>query len=401
MALTGTLKDFGIADILQLIGQQQKTGLLNLETKDHSVQIHFVDGNVVKAASATRSKQDLLGTMMVRAKVLTENQLEQALAIQKRTLRRLGDILIGEGFVEKETFQQMYQLQTTETLYKLFHWKDGTYAFEQQEVDYDPEAVTPIRSENALMEGFRMVDEWPMVRKTISSYEMTFRRLKDLGPAEAAPGVAAADDDDPFASVDAAFSAMEAGEAPPDDDDGPIGPYERRVLPLVAEGVTVQQIVDVSRIGEFETCKALLNLVQQGYLEAVAPAKSARPMAGTGERDLLGALRRGVAHLAVGAAVLVGVALLSYLALGATGSGAGVFVPRGGQDVIARQAQARLESALAVYRLDEGELPGSLDTLVEAGLLGRRDLVYPYGRAWYYRVAEDEARGYVLLPPVP
>ena len=51
MALAGTLKDFGIADILQLIGQQQKTGVLHLESKDQEVQIAFEDGNIVRAES--------------------------------------------------------------------------------------------------------------------------------------------------------------------------------------------------------------------------------------------------------------------------------------------------------------------------------------------------------------
>ena len=168
MALTGTLKDFGIADILQLIGQQGKTGILHLKNKDQSVHIHFAEGNVVKAESASRDRRELLGAMMVRAGLLTQEQLDRALEIQKRTLRRLGDILVAEGYVSRPTFREMYQLQTTETLYRLFQWKDGTYEFEQQEVDFDADAIEPIRSENVLMEGFRMVDEWPMVRRTMS-----------------------------------------------------------------------------------------------------------------------------------------------------------------------------------------------------------------------------------------
>jgi len=47
MALQGTLKDFGIADILQLIGQQQKTGTLHLKSKDQDVQVGFKDGSIV------------------------------------------------------------------------------------------------------------------------------------------------------------------------------------------------------------------------------------------------------------------------------------------------------------------------------------------------------------------
>ena len=39
MALSGTLKDFGIADIFQLIGQQQKTGVLHLTDRDEEVHV--------------------------------------------------------------------------------------------------------------------------------------------------------------------------------------------------------------------------------------------------------------------------------------------------------------------------------------------------------------------------
>jgi hypothetical protein len=99
MALKGTLKDFGIADILQLIGQQQKTGVLYLKSKDQEVQVYFRDGNIVRAESVTRKKKDLIGNMLVRAEVITEKQLESALETQRRTLKRLGDVLVSSGAI--------------------------------------------------------------------------------------------------------------------------------------------------------------------------------------------------------------------------------------------------------------------------------------------------------------
>ena len=59
----------------------------------------------------------------------------------------------------------MTALQTTETVYRLFHWKSGTYEFEPGDVEWDRETVTPLRAESVLMEGFRQVDEWPLVRR--------------------------------------------------------------------------------------------------------------------------------------------------------------------------------------------------------------------------------------------
>ena len=51
MALSGTLKDFGIADILQLIGHQTKTGKLVLKNGPEEVDVLFV----VLAVAAVRT----------------------------------------------------------------------------------------------------------------------------------------------------------------------------------------------------------------------------------------------------------------------------------------------------------------------------------------------------------
>ena len=44
MALEGTLRDFSLADIFQLIGLQRKTGVLTLRGKDETVTVTILDG---------------------------------------------------------------------------------------------------------------------------------------------------------------------------------------------------------------------------------------------------------------------------------------------------------------------------------------------------------------------
>ena len=117
----------------------------------------------------------------------------------------------------------MTALQTTETVYRLFRWKSGTYAFEPGEVEWDRETVTPLRAESVLMEGFRRVDEWPMVRKRISSPAMTFERRKAPAP-EREPGGG-------DAAPEAAF-----GEGEERSGVAGLGPNERRVHALAAAG---------------------------------------------------------------------------------------------------------------------------------------------------------------------
>jgi hypothetical protein len=143
------------------------------------------NGSVVSAEYAGRKARDKLGSLLVRGALITQEQLDEALGVQKRTLRRLGDILVDLGMVTKEQLRDMTSLQTTQTLYKLFHWKAGTYAFEPREVAFDRETVSPLRCEAVLMEGYRLIDEWPIVRRKITSTALTFDRVKLLDPAVA------------------------------------------------------------------------------------------------------------------------------------------------------------------------------------------------------------------------
>ena len=84
MALQGTLKDFSITEIIQLIGQQLKTGVLKIRKGKNLVEIYFVDGMIVHVYSNYRGKKDLIGEILVKAKLITEEQLETGVKDSKR-----------------------------------------------------------------------------------------------------------------------------------------------------------------------------------------------------------------------------------------------------------------------------------------------------------------------------
>src|SRR5882724_7710033 len=103
MALKGTLKDFGIYDIFQLIQQQQKAGMLVMRDKEHEVRILFDTGKIVGADSAGNKQQkEPLGLLLVRAGLVTQQQLDAALASQQKNLRKLGDLLMADNAISKE-----------------------------------------------------------------------------------------------------------------------------------------------------------------------------------------------------------------------------------------------------------------------------------------------------------
>jgi hypothetical protein len=370
VALTGTLKDFGIADILQLIGQQQKTGTLFLKSMSEEVSVTFLGGNIVRAETGSRKKKDLVGAMLVRAEIITAAQLEGALDTQRRTLQRLGDVLVSQGAVTRERFRQAMQLQAEETLYRLFTWKTGTYRFESGEVQPDEGSFAPLRADSILMEGFRQVDEWPLVRKTLPHSGFTFEVLKPL-PEALHPSV-----------VDMASSAG-------------VGESERKVFRRLGPGVDARRLTDLCGMGAFETHKALSNLVNWGYLRAV-PAHS-DPMEalwkwGRRLRALL-PLAATLLFLLALAALLVRFSpkVISFSPLASQGDPAV-------QRMMGKNQMNRIRAAIDVHWLEKGSLPDRLEALVEAGLLTADELRYPWREPYYYR--KGEARNFVLLPPL-
>jgi hypothetical protein len=393
MALQGTLKDFGIADIFQLISHQSKTGVLHLHSKSQEVRISFANGDVVRAESTTRKKRDLLGAMLVRAEAIDEAQLEQALETQKRTLKRLGHILIERGFLQKEALKQFTHLQTTETIYKLFNWETGTYAFEAEEVTYDKETVEPIRSENILMEGFRMVDEWPMIRKKIVSYEMSFRKIKDI-PAVVAPKSV---EDEIDGALDGMFSDEGAKSGSKD-----LGRNEIKVYKTIEVDWTVQKLIDLSRLGEFETCKALLNLLQRGYVK-VDTTKRELVKAAVKPGARIRRIPFGRILLQTGMYIfIVGLLFILYRTVhvdlfsfsGETGIR--MFKSPAAKELVGKCQQRRLRAALDVYFLERGRYPNELVELVRQGLVNEKELRFPWQNQ---RVYQRRDSGYMLLRP--
>jgi hypothetical protein len=378
MALQGTLKDFGLADILQLIGIQRKTGILSLDNGQERVSIKFEEGQVVGADSSSRNLEDLLGSVLVRTGRITESQLAEALRTQRQTLQRLGYILLKSGAITEDVLRDALRIQVAQMIYRLFRWKDGRYDFVPADrVDYDRDHFQPISAETILMEGARMVDEWPIIERRIRSPQIVFRKTA-AGAAVERPVASLVE-----AHVDFGF----AGERSESEEGIRLSPEEREVLRMVDGRATVQDLVDRSALGEFDVYRALhellnRNLIEEAPLPAAAGARAAAkawPARG---------------HLAAGATFAA--ALLALLTLEANPA-APWTASRGaaGVDPLKQYAhRARLErigQAVRVFYFDLALLPDRLETLARTGYLAPSDLVDPWGRPYHY---ETDSTGY-------
>ncbi len=380
MALKGTLKDFSLADIFQLIGIQKKTGVLTLKNDREVVTVSFVEGSVVSADAFHRRLEDRLGTVLVKSGRITETQLQEALRIQKNTLKRMGSILVENKFIDAVALREALQIQISQMVYRLFRWGDGEYDFSQEErVDYDKEYVAPMTAESILMEGARILDEWPMIEKGIRSFSAVYRR----------------------ANVE--IAAVSRAAAPGSEDEAARGvtlnEQERSVYGLVDGKRTVQEIVERCALSEFDTCRILFDLISRQLLDEVkaagqkaaaaqapavrAPREAPRVLLAVGY--LLLVLGAGSLLMRRGQTIIMGLehreAAVPFL---------GPLLPRQEmrsiRDAIARSRMQRIDFAIQVYYLLNRGYPENLKYLVTAHLLKPSAILDPLGRPFDYEV---------------
>jgi len=231
MALEGSLRDFGLADILQLIYFQRKTGVLVLDGRMDRVKLLFIEGNIVGAESRKRMEANRLGKVLVKKGILGEKEVQSISEEQSRTNLKLGIVLINRGLVEKDVIQEVLTGQIKETVVQIFAWKQGTYEFTPQEIPVEKELNISLDTQHLLMEGLRIVDEWSLIEGKIT--------------------------------LDTVFAKTAGGIAG-------LTSKEEEILSLVDGENDVSTIIDISAKDDFEVSKTLVSLLDKGAIERKA-----------------------------------------------------------------------------------------------------------------------------------
>ncbi|HEY0591689.1 MAG TPA: DUF4388 domain-containing protein [Thermoanaerobaculia bacterium] len=376
MALEGTLRDFSLADIFQLIGLQRKTGVLTLKGKDDTVTVMFLDGKVVGADTLNRKLENRLGNVLVKTGYLTPDQLNRALEIQKETLQRLGFILTHHEIISQQELRDALQLQTMQVIYRLFRWKDGEYHFSQETViEYDHDNVTPVSAESILMEGARMMDEWPIIEKRIRSYSMVFRH-KAVGQEITVVDEDEADEID----FDGAAKKKKKGESKIR-----ITQQEKMIYDMVDGRSTVAEMMESSRLSEFDTAKALYELLSRDLIEEVRAATAkpgAVPVDETAPTEIPSVLPLPlIILLALLAVASLVTGIRNPLNVFTTTTGPSLFTST--KKAISLQRIEMIGEAIQAYNLATGQLPRTLADLTP-NFLARSFLHDPWGREYKY-----------------
>lgn len=393
MALTGTLGDFPVPDILQLIALQKKTGYLTLKASENEVvTVTFLDGMIVGADSLNKRIEERLGHVLTKSGKLTREELSKALEIQKKTLQRLGYILVTEGFIEKETLKHALAIQMQQTIYRLFRWKTGEYNFQPQEhVDWDKDNVEPMSTESIMMEGVRIVDEWPLIEKKIPNFEVVFEKI----PLSQSPIVDEREESTGLEDVWDAFGDTTSSHKKETKkfSDGVVrlSQDEMAVYQKVNGILTVQELIDHCGLSEFDTCKALFELLNRQLIKKVEAAPSL-------QEEEKGKQKRIVQGLGIVAPyiliiwVVLSFLLIPFHPLDHFPSKMSPYV-KDHHVVATRLLIHKAEKGVWLYQIFNGELPRSLDNLAEQWILQSKDLLDASGRPLIFETTDE---GYTL-----
>lgn len=234
MALEGTLKDFGLPDVLEFIAQNRKTGVLTVQGKGDSSTVGFEEGQVIGAALSEKGKHEPLAEYVIRSGKLAPEKVMQILDMATTTQFPFEEIVLKGGYLKEEDLSELIRFKIQDIIDEIFTWKQGTYKFNPDESLYkESKFHVNLKTEGLIMEGLRRLDEWPRIQETFPSMSVALKKK-----------------DNPVLQVQ-------------------LSEEEAQVFKLLDTEQTVKAILAKSGIGKFRTLAALFHFLDLGLLEKI------------------------------------------------------------------------------------------------------------------------------------
>ena len=229
--MQGNLTQQQLPDVIQSIGGDHESGVLQLSRDDVSKRIYFGRGSMVFARSTVHS--DRLGEMLVRKGELTRSNL--ALASNKMRARRekLGTTLVSLGLMSEHRMQTRLVEQVRGIIQSLFTWREGAFRFQQESSVLETGVPLDLPTVPIILEGTRLMKP-EAVRAAVGDVARVATYTKD-------PRVIAH-----YANLT---------------------PEEGFVFSRVDGTATLADIVSMSPLDEVETLRCLYGLLASRFLE--------------------------------------------------------------------------------------------------------------------------------------
>lgn len=162
-ALEGDLARSALPDLLLFLQSGRRTGLLALERADQEAKVFLEEGTPV---FATTTKPDLgLGNLLVKLGKVEAERVEQALARQRVSRLRIGQILTAEQALSEAELASLLKIQVAEVIFDVFTWREGLFSFWERTPPPPGAVILETDLPNLLMEAARRTpDRKPLAK---------------------------------------------------------------------------------------------------------------------------------------------------------------------------------------------------------------------------------------------
>jgi hypothetical protein len=167
MAISGSLKDVSVADVMQFIHLGRRTGTLLLTRGALRAMVGFHGGRLVSAQAPRTPK---LGDLLISSSLINRVTLDRAIETQSTELERrsLGQVLVTSGAIDAESLRRVIAQQIEQAVSEVMVWDTGTFEFAIDDlrpiddIALYPSDVLPdadINTQMVLLEAARIFDE--------------------------------------------------------------------------------------------------------------------------------------------------------------------------------------------------------------------------------------------------
>ncbi len=163
MSLSGNLDTIPLTSIIQLLCNEDKTGILKVGNGGSEYQIFFWEGSVTYAIETRKPAR--LVDLMVNAGVINRDQVKECLNIAKTKKQAFGKTVVEESFITSETLKYFIYKQVEEIMYTLFQWTEGEFYYSDSQLNSRWMDIVDLNTLKLTMEALKLVDEKKNQRK--------------------------------------------------------------------------------------------------------------------------------------------------------------------------------------------------------------------------------------------
>ena len=173
MNLQGDFEGLTLASILQLLCNDQKTGVLTVSCNKEESQVFFEQGTIIYASASL--KEARLGFLMRNDGIISAKQLQKCLALGRENKMHLGKILVDKGYISIDTLKKYNTKQVEAILYNLLFWKKGRFEYNDAKLNLKGMIVTQLNPMKLILEASRRIDELSVLKEFIPSDNLVFQ----------------------------------------------------------------------------------------------------------------------------------------------------------------------------------------------------------------------------------